>query len=149
MKHAAPKWSAIVLAGALAACQPATDPKAEAAAQAAAQEQAADEMAKAFEAEWAKEHPLPRATLDDVVAHIDHVVKLVGIDHVGLGSDFDGVGDSLPDGLKDVSMYPNLFARLLARGYSESDLEKLAGGNTLRIWREAERVAKELQAASR
>jgi membrane dipeptidase len=102
--------------------------------------------AKAFEKKWDEEHPLPRATLDDVVAHIDHVVRLVGVDHVGIGSDFDGVGDSLPEGLRDVSMYPNLFARLLARGYSEADLEKIAGGNTLRIWREAERVARELGA---
>ena len=98
----------------------------------------------AYEASWKKEHPLPRATLDDVVAHIDHVAQLVGVDHVGLGSDFDGVGDSLPEGLKDVSMYPNLFARLLARGYSEADIEKIAGGNLMRVWREAERVAKEL-----
>jgi membrane dipeptidase len=101
--------------------------------------------AKAFEEQWDKENPLPRATLDDVVAHIDHVVKLVGVDYVGLGSDFDGVGDSLPEGLKDVSMYPNLFARLLARGYSEADIEKIAGGNLMRVWKEAERVAKELQ----
>ena len=104
--------------------------------------------AKAFEAQWKKENPLPRATLDDVVAHIDHVVKLVGVDHVGLGSDFEGVGDSLPEGLRDVSMYPYLFARLLARGYSEADIEKIAGGNTIRVWREAERVAKELQSAA-
>ena len=104
--------------------------------------------ANAFEEKWKKENPLPRATLDDVVAHFDHVVKLVGIDHVGLGSDFDGVGDSLPEGLKDVSMYPNLFARLLARGYSDSDIEKIAGGNLMRVWREAERVAKELQGGS-
>jgi membrane dipeptidase len=97
--------------------------------------------AKAFEEEWKKENPLPRASLDDVVAHIDHVVEIAGIDHVGLGSDFDGVGDSLPFGLRDVSMYPNLFARLLERGYSEADIEKIAGGNLLRVWRETERVA--------
>ena len=103
------------------------------------------EESKAFEVEWKKAHPLPRATLDDVVAHIDHVVELVGVDHVGLGSDFDGVGDSLPEGLKDVSMYPNLFARLLARGYTDSDIEKIAGGNLMRVWREAERVARVLQ----
>ena len=101
--------------------------------------------AKAFEEEWAKKNPLPRATLDDVVAHIDHVVEIAGIDHVGLGSDFDGVGDSLPYGLRDVSMYPNLFARLLERGYSEADLEKIAGGNLIRVWREAERVAEGLR----
>ncbi|MEZ5312663.1 MAG: membrane dipeptidase, partial [Thermoanaerobaculia bacterium] len=106
---------------------------------------AESEESKAFEAEWKKAHPLPRATLDDVVAHIDHVVELVGVDHVGLGSDFDGVGDSLPEGLKDVSTYPNLFARLLARGYTDSDIEKIAGGNLMRVWREAERVARVLQ----
>lgn len=101
--------------------------------------------AKAFEAEWTKKNPLPRANLDDVVAHIDHVVEIAGIDHVGLGSDFDGVGDSLPYGLRDVSMYPNLFARLLERGYSEADLEKIAGGNLMRVWRETERVAEGLR----
>ena len=98
--------------------------------------------AKKFEEEWAKKNPLPRASLDDVVAHIDHVVEIAGIDHVGLGSDFDGVGDSLPFGLRDVSMYPNLFARLLERGYSEADIEKIAGGNLMHVWREVERVAK-------
>ena len=97
--------------------------------------------AKAFEEKWKQENPLPRANLDDVVAHIDHVVEIAGIDHVGLGSDFDGVGDSLPYGLRDVSMYPNLFARLLERGYSETDIEKIAGGNLMRVWRAAERVA--------
>jgi len=101
--------------------------------------------AKAFEAEWAKKNPLPRANLDDVVAHIDHVVEIAGIDHVGLGSDFDGVGDSLPHGLRDVAMYPNLFARLLERGYSEADLEKIAGGNLMRVWRETERVSEGLR----
>ena len=101
--------------------------------------------ADAFEKKWKEDNPQPHATLDDVVAHIDHVVALVGIDHVGIGSDFEGVGDSLPEGLKDVSMYPNLFARLLERGYGEGDIEKIAGGNLLRAWREAERVAKELE----
>lgn len=101
--------------------------------------------AKAFEEKWKQENPLPRANLDDVVAHIDHVVAIAGIDHVGLGSDFDGVGDSLPYGLRDVSMYPNLFARLLERGYREADIEKIAGGNLMRVWREAERVAREMR----
>jgi membrane dipeptidase len=70
-----------------------------------------------------------------VADHFDHVVKLVGIDHVGLGSDFDGVGDSLPTGLKDVSMFPNLFAELLKRGYSKEDLEKIGYKNIFRVWR--------------
>jgi len=65
-------------------------------------------------------------------------VELVGIDHVGLGSDFDGLGDSLPTGLKDVSMYPNLIYELLKAGYSEENIEKICSGNFLRVWREIE-----------
>lgn len=101
--------------------------------------------AKAFETQYLKDHPLPYATVDDVVSHIDHVVKLVGIDHVGIGSDFDGVGDSLPTGLKDVTGYPNLIAKLLERGYGEADIAKILGGNVLRLWRQVEQVAAELQ----
>jgi len=78
--------------------------------------------------------PLPFASLDDVLDHFDHVVKLVGVEHVGIGSDFDGVGDSLPIGLKDVSDYPNLVRGLLERGYSESDVRKILGENLLRVW---------------
>jgi membrane dipeptidase len=81
---------------------------------------------------------MPLATVEDVADHIDHVVELVGIDHVGLGSDFDGVGPSLPEGLKDVSEYPNLFRVLLERGYSEEDVRKVAAGNLMRVWREVE-----------
>ena len=66
------------------------------------------------------------ADIGDVIAHIDHVVDLVGVDHVGIGSDYDGVGDSLPTGLKDVSSYPNLIYELLKRGYSEDDVRKIA-----------------------
>ena len=73
-----------------------------------------------------KSNPRTTPTVSDVVAHIDHVVELVGIDHVGLGSDFDGVGDSLPTGLKDVSQYPNLIAALLEAGYSDEDVEKIS-----------------------
>ncbi|WP_367916007.1 dipeptidase [Leadbetterella sp. DM7] len=69
-----------------------------------------------------------------VADHIDHIVKLAGIDHVGIGSDFDGVGDSLPTGLKDVSDYPNLLEELLNRGYSEGDIEKICSGNVFRVW---------------
>ena len=69
------------------------------------------------------------------------MVELAGIDHVGLGSDFDGVGDSLPLGLKDVSMYPNLIAELLRRGYRERDIEKVCGANVLRVLEGVERVA--------
>ena len=85
--------------------------------------------------------PLPFASLDDVLDHFDHVVELVGIDHVGIGSDYDGVGDALPDGLKDVASYPNLIAGLLRRGYSEEDIRKILGENLLRVWAAAEDYA--------
>lgn len=82
----------------------------------------------------------PTGTVADVADHIDYAVALVGVDHVGLGSDFDGV-TSLPDGLTDASMYPNLIAELITRGYSDEDIGKILGGNALRVWREVERVA--------
>ncbi|MDX1503282.1 MAG: membrane dipeptidase, partial [Thermoanaerobaculia bacterium] len=80
-----------------------------------------------------------------VADHIDHVVELVGIDHVGIGSDYDGVGPTLPVGLEDVSKLPNLVAELLVRGYAEEEIEKILSGNVMRVWREVERVAAELQ----
>ncbi len=80
-----------------------------------------------------------------VADHIDHVVQLVGVDHVGFGSDFDGVGDSLPTGLKDVSAYPNLIYELLRRGYSKRDIKKICGENLLRVWKQVERTARKLQ----
>ena len=92
-----------------------------------------------------RERGIDYADVADVVAHIDHVVQMVGIDHVGLGSDFDGVGDSLPTGLKDVSYYPNLIHQLLEKGYTEEDVEKICSGNLPRVWSEVERIAKELQ----
>jgi membrane dipeptidase len=92
------------------------------------------------------ERGIDYADVTDVVAHIDHVVQLAGIDHVGLGSDFDGVGDSLPYGLKDVSYFPNLIHELLKKGYSEQDIEKICSGNLLRVWSEVEKVAAQLQA---
>ncbi len=98
-----------------------------------------------YQKAWLVEHPLPYATVADVADHVDHVVKLAGIDHVGIGSDFDGVGDSLPVGLKSVADYPNLTAELLRRGYSETDITKILSGNLMRVWREAERIAAELQ----
>jgi membrane dipeptidase len=82
----------------------------------------------------------PIGTLADVVAHIDHIVGLVGTDHVGLGSDFDGVF-ALPDGLQDVSEYPNLVHALLQKGYTEADITKILGGNLERAWTEVERLA--------
>ena len=98
---------------------------------------------EAFRKDWLRAHPFPYATVADVADHIDHVVALVGIDHVGLGSDFDGVGDSLPVGLKSVADYPNLVAELLARGRSEAEIAKILGGNLMRVWRAAERAAAE------
>jgi membrane dipeptidase len=99
-----------------------------------------DPQAKAYiEAYYSKNNPFPDVA--KVADHFDHVVKLVGINHVGLGSDFDGVGDSLPTGLKDVSMYPNLIAELLKRGYSESDIQKICSGNVFRVWRAVEEFA--------
>jgi membrane dipeptidase len=79
-----------------------------------------------------------------VANHIDNVVKVAGIDHVGLGSDFDGVGDSLPTGLKDVSQYPNLIAELLRRGYSKEDIRKICYANVWRVWNEVEQVAESM-----
>lgn len=86
----------------------------------------------------------PRATLDDVVAHIEHVRDVAGIDHVGIGGDFDGIS-STPVGLEDVSTYPRLFAELSRRGWAEADLRKLAGDNVLRAWSSAEDAARRLQ----
>jgi len=95
-----------------------------------------------FAKSYAEEHgPLPYASLDDVLDHIDHVVRLVGVDHVGIGSDFDGVGDSLPTGLKDVSDYPNLAQGLLERGYRDEDIRKILGENLLRVWQAVEDYA--------
>jgi len=101
-----------------------------------------DELEERFAADYAVEHgPFPFATLNDVLDHYEHVVSLVGVDHVGIGSDFDGVGDSLPVGLKDVSSYPALINGLLGRGFSEQDVRKILGGNLLRVWRAIEAVA--------
>ena len=85
------------------------------------------------------------ADIQTVADHIDHVVNLVGIDHVGFGSDYDGVGDSLPKGLKDVSTYPNLIEELLKRGYTPEDIAKVCYQNTFRVWNEVQKVAQELQ----
>jgi membrane dipeptidase len=80
-------------------------------------------------------------SVSKVADHIDHVVELAGIDHVALGSDYDGVGDSLPVGLKDVSMFPNLIAELLKRGYSYEDIEKICYKNVFRVWQAVEDAA--------
>ncbi len=91
-----------------------------------------------FRAQYFGEQGYPYATMDQVLDHFDRVVEVAGIDYVGIGSDFDGVGDSLPVGLKDVSMYPNLIKGLLDRGYSEEDIRKILSGNILRVWRQVE-----------
>ena len=92
----------------------------------------------AFFAEQRRANPI--GTLSDVADHIDRAVELAGIDHVGLGSDFDGVF-ALPSGLQDISEYPNLIEELLRRGYSEADIAKILGGNLIRVWTEVERLA--------
>ena len=99
-----------------------------------------DEELKVYAKKVSKDNPI-YADITEVIDHIDHVVKLAGIDHVGIGSDYDGVGDSLPYGLKDVSSYPNLIYHLLKRGYSDEDIAKICYKNVWRVWREVERVA--------
>jgi membrane dipeptidase len=99
--------------------------------------------------EWVKQYrlekPLPFASIGDVADHIDHVVKLTSYEHVGIGSDYDGVGDSLPEGLKNVSSYPTLIAELLRRGYSEEQVVAILGGNLMRVWSQAEEFARQQQ----
>ncbi len=93
-----------------------------------------DEAAKPIIEAYNKKNPPRFSDVSMVADHIDNVVKLAGIDHVGFGSDYDGVGDSLPTGLKDVSSYPNLIAELLRRGYSHEDIEKICYKNVFRVW---------------
>lgn len=123
------------------------DWKVEAAA-AAAQEGIASTDLVAFEPwveRYAEAHPQPQATLEQVVTHVEHLREVAGVDHIGLGGDYDGVA-SLPVGLEDVSGYPRLLAALSDRGWSDEDLVKLAGANALRTLRDAEAVARDLQA---
>lgn len=95
-------------------------------------------------AEWRTTNPEPRATLAQVADHIDHIRNVAGIDHIGLGGDFDGI-TAVPVGLEDVSTYPALVAELLRRGYSDADVKKVVGDNLLRVMRGAEKVAADLQ----
>ena len=97
-----------------------------------------------YEENYWKENPLTSATVKDVANHIDHVKKLVGVDYVGIGSDFNGTGGLLPVGLEDVSKYPNLVYELLVRGYSDKDIEKILGGNLLRVWKRVEEVSEKM-----
>jgi membrane dipeptidase len=95
-------------------------------------------------ATWRAAHPRPKATIADVANAIEHVRQIAGVDHVGIGSDFDGIDETVV-GLEDVSKYPAIFAELARRGWSDADLEKLAGRNVLRVLGQAEQVAKRLQ----
>ncbi len=99
-------------------------------------------------AAWVTTNPAPRATVADVADHLDHMRRVAGVDHVGIGGDFDGT-TSLPVGLTGVEGYPLLLAELLRRGWSDADIRKLAGGNVLRVIREADRVAARLQRTRR
>jgi membrane dipeptidase len=97
--------------------------------------------------QWADK--IPRPPLSALIDHIDHIAKVAGVDHVGLGSDFDGVGGQLPEGIDSPADLPKITAALMARGYSAEDCRKILGGNLLRVFREVEQVAKELQAENR
>ena len=100
------------------------------------------EMSK-LEKQLTAEGKLPHVSWERIVDHIDHAVKLVGADHVGLGSDFDGA--NMPDGLEDCSKLPKITEALLRKGYSEGDVRKILGENTLRVMEQAERVSRQLQ----
>jgi membrane dipeptidase len=98
------------------------------------------DAARAAVEAWAASNPRPAATVAQVADHIEHIRDVAGIENVGIGADMDGV-PYLPEGLDGVDGYPNLFAELIRRGWSDSDLERLAGGNLLRVLRRAEAVA--------
>lgn len=106
-------------------------------------------LAAATYASWLKNNPAPVVTLAQVADHIEHVAQVAGVDHVGIGSDFDGVDNVLPAGLGDVSTYPALLEELMRRGWSDADIAKLAGENVLRVMTEAERVSRSMAALAR
>lgn len=99
------------------------------------------EPTSAWQEAYRQNNPLSFATLAEVVDHFDHVIGLVGYQHVGIGSDFDGVGDSLPEGLKDVAFFPALIEEFLRRGYPVDQIEAILGGNLMRVWRAVESAA--------
>ena len=104
-------------------------------------EEVSEQDIRETRSEFIANNPYPYASLDEVLDHFDRVLQLVGIDHIGIGSDYDGVGDTLPVGLKDVSTYPALIQGLLERGYSRKDIQKILGGNLIRVWKEVEEYA--------
>ncbi len=97
--------------------------------------------------EWVAANPRPAASVSDVADHIEYIREVAGVDHIGLGSDFDGMGPITPVGLEDVSRFPDLFAELIRRGWKDGDLKKFAGENMLRVIRANEATAKRLQAS--
>lgn len=101
----------------------------------------------AFERDWEAAHPRPRATLEQVLDQIDYGVKLIGIDHIGIGSDFDGVDGNLPQALRSVADFPNLITGLHARGYADDDIRKVLGDNLLRVWKRVEAEATQAETA--
>jgi membrane dipeptidase len=102
------------------------------------------DAAKAAMAAWMKANPAPRATIADAADHVDHIRKIAGIDHIGLGGDFDGI-TSVPEGLEDVSTYPALTAELLRRSYKDEEIKKILGLNVLRVMRQVEKVSARMQ----
>jgi membrane dipeptidase len=109
-----------------------------------AQSDSSDESVEAGLEAWDADNPEPRATVSDIANHIDRIREKAGIDHIGIGSDFDGI-TSVPEGLEDVSKYPVLTAELLRREYSEEDILKILGGNILRLMRAVENAATRIQ----
>jgi membrane dipeptidase len=107
------------------------------------------EPAKAAAAltDWERAHPAPVVTLAMVADHIEYIAKAAGVDHVGIGSDFDGMGKDVPAGLNDVSKYPDLLVELMRRGWSDADVARLSGGNILRVLEQAEAVARSMNRA--
>ena len=103
------------------------------------------DRAKAALAHWEREHPKPVTTLEQVADHIEHIREVAGVDHVGLGSDFDGIPEG-PRGLEGVDRYPALLDELMRRGWSDGDVAKVAGENVLRVMAACERVAAKLRA---
>ena len=100
-----------------------------------------DEQYSAAMTRWRAANPYPPGTIHDVVDHIEHIIKVAGIDHVGIGSDYDGVS-KLPLGLEDVSTYPRITQLLLDRGFSKRDIDKIMSANMMRVIRQVERVAR-------